>query len=377
MNKTAHPTTGGTAANTARPILAIDNATKRYGSVVALDDVSLSVAEGEFVTLLGPSGSGKTTLLKIIAGAIHPTSGRLVLRGRDITREPSRLRGIGLVFQNFALMPHLSVFENIAFPLRIRKVAKSEIRRRVTEALEAVRLPAIAERKPRELSGGQQQRVAIARCLVYRPPIILMDEPLGALDRKLREQMQYEIKQLHETLGLTMIYVTHDQEEALTMSDRICLMDGGRICEGGAPSDIYVAPKTAFAAEFFGAINVFSGRLGGAISGSAVTVHTPDLGAIRAQRRKGIADGDTGVQWIIRPERIRVLGAQESDDNVIDAVVGDRILSGGLTRLIVHAGDTSLTVAQLTGASAWVAKGDRVRIGWPAAATVLLSGDVK
>lgn len=353
-------------------VFRVEEVSKRYGEVVALDRVSLSVAPGEFVTLLGPSGSGKTTLLKIIAGAIYPTTGCLLLRGKDITREPSRTRGIGMVFQNFALMPHMSVFDNIAFPLQVRKVPKAEIEKRVTEALELVQLPSVADRKPRELSGGQQQRVAIARCVVYRPPIILMDEPLGALDKKLREQMQYEIKQLHERLGLTMIYVTHDQEEALTMSDRICLMNGGRICEAGAPAEIYAAPQTAFTADFFGAINVFTGKLRDGGNGECV-IHTVGIGMVRIVGPH--VEGGETVKWMVRPERIRVLGQNETEANVFDAVVVDKILSGSLTRLVARTGSVTLTIARLTGAALPVEKGEHVKIGWPQDATILLRHD--
>ena len=369
-----NPTASEAASDPAGPVFEIDDVSKRYSSVTALDRVSLSVRPGEFVTLLGPSGSGKTTLLKIIAGATRPTSGRLLLGGRDITHEPPGTRGIGMVFQNFALMPHMSVFENIAFPLHIRKVPKDEIRKRVTEALELIQLPAVMDRKPRELSGGQQQRVAIARCLVYRPPIILMDEPLGALDKKLREQMQYEIKRLHDDLGLTIIFVTHDQEEALTMSDRICLMDGGRICEMGAPADIYSAPKTAFAADFFGAINVFPGRRSAGQDGDDI-IRNDDLGAIRIAGSLAPFKDSAGLHWMVRPERIRLLEERQTEDNAFDAIVVDRILFGGLTRLIVRVGSATLTLAQLTGSSAFVGKGDRIRIGWPADATVPLTSD--
>lgn len=351
-------------------LLQIDNVSKFYGGVTALERVSLSIQPGEFVTLLGPSGSGKTTLLKIIAGATRPTSGRLLLGDRDITHAPPGQRGIGMVFQNFALMPHASVFDNIAFPLHIRKVSKDEIKRRVTEALELIQLPAIADRKPRELSGGQQQRVAIARCLVYRPPIILMDEPLGALDKQLRLQMQYEIKQLHERLGLTIVFVTHDQEEALTMSDRICLMGGGRIREMGAPSEIYSAPKTAFAADFFGAINVFPGQWFVDQNGENV-IRTDDLGVIRTAGSPSMDGAE--MKWMVRPERIRPIEERGAEANSFEAVVTDRILFGGLTRLIVRVGSVTLTVAQLTGTSAVAGKGDRIRIGWPADATVPLA----
>ena len=229
---------------------------KRYGPVVALNAVDLTVRKGEFLTLLGPSGSGKTTLLNVIAGTVAPTTGRLWIGGRDVTDLPSSERRLGMVFQNYALFPHMTIFENVAFPLRVRKLPWTEIKRRVAEALVLVRLPDVGARKPRELSGGQQQRIAIARCLVYNPDLILMDEPLGALDKKLRDQMQLEIKRLHSNLGVTVLYVTHDQEEALVMSDRICLMNAGRIEQLGDPHELYFQPKSVFAADFLGDSNI-------------------------------------------------------------------------------------------------------------------------
>ena len=194
---------------------------KRYGDFVALAPTSLDVAKGEFLTLLGPSGSGKTTLLSLIAGLAHPDEGQILIDNADVTHSPAYDRDIGVVFQTYALFPHMTIEDNIAFPLKMRKLSDAEARRRTAEALETVRLPHVAKRYPRELSGGQQQRIALARCIVYRPAIILMDEPLGALDKKLRDQMQLEIKRIHRELGTTIVYVTHDQEEAMTMSDRI------------------------------------------------------------------------------------------------------------------------------------------------------------
>ena len=217
---------------------------KRYGDFVALAPTSLDVAKGEFLTLLGPSGSGKTTLLSLIAGLAHPDEGRILIDGTDVTHSPAYARDIGVVFQNYALFPHMTIEENIAFPLKMRKVSDAEARRRTAEALEMVHLPHVAKRYPRELSGGQQQRIALARCIVYRPSIILMDEPLGALDKKLRDQMQLEIKRIHRELGTTIVYVTHDQEEAMTMSDRICLMNAGAIEQLGTPQDLYFRPRS-------------------------------------------------------------------------------------------------------------------------------------
>jgi putative spermidine/putrescine transport system ATP-binding protein len=236
--------------------LQIRGVRKTYGPVVALDETDLDLAEGEFLTLLGPSGSGKTTLLMTVAGLTEPDRGEIWIDGKLATYLPVHRRDIGMVFQNYALFPHLTVFENIAFPLRMRRAPEADVKRDVAAALDTVRLGGMAGRFPRELSGGQQQRVALARCFVYRPSIILMDEPLGALDKKLRDEMQLEIKQLHSAIGITVLYVTHDQEEALAMSDRICLMNRGGIEQVGTADDLYFRPQSLFAAQFLGDSNV-------------------------------------------------------------------------------------------------------------------------
>src|SRR5580765_8070366 len=241
--------------------LKISGLSKRYGDFVALAPTELEVAQGEFLTLLGPSGSGKTTLLSLIAGLATPDGGQLLINGQDVTYGAPYERDIGMVFQNYALFPHMTVAENIAFPLKMRKIDAATAKKRALEALELVRLPQVAQRYPKELSGGQQQRIALARCLVYKPSIVLMDEPLGALDKKLRDQMQLEIKRIHRELGTTIVYVTHDQEEAMTMSDRICLMNHGRIEQLGTPSDLYFRPRTLFVAEFLGESNLLEGTV--------------------------------------------------------------------------------------------------------------------
>ncbi len=224
--------------------------TKRYGAEAVVKDLSLAVAAGEFLTLLGPSGSGKTTTLSMIAGFVLPDEGRVLIAGRDATRAPPRDRGLGMVFQNYAIFPHLDVFGNVAFPLSVRGVPKPEIARRVDEALAMVKLTGFERRYGRQLSGGQQQRVALARAIVAQPPVVLMDEPLGALDKNLRYHMQVEIKEISRRLGMTVVYVTHDQEEALTMSDRIAIMDAGRFVQMGRPRGVYVRPDTEFVARF-------------------------------------------------------------------------------------------------------------------------------
>ena len=224
--------------------LRVEGVSKRYGSVVALEPTSLTVAAGEFLTLLGPSGSGKTTLLSLIAGLAELDSGRILLDGHDISRAPAHQRGLGMVFQNYALFPHMSVAENVAFGLQARRLAAADVQQKVQQALAMVRLEALAHRVPRELSGGQQQRVALARALAYQPAIVLMDEPLGALDRNLREEMKFEIARLHRELGTSVVYVTHDQEEALVLSNRICLMNQARVEQVATPQTLYFEPDT-------------------------------------------------------------------------------------------------------------------------------------
>lgn len=234
---------------------------KRYKDMLALSPTDLKVEEGEFLTLLGPSGSGKTTLLQVIAGLVQPTEGKLLINGVDATNSAAGDRGIGMVFQSYALFPHMTVWENVAYPLRMRKTSSSAMAKAVEETLQMVKMEAYAHRFPRELSGGQQQRIALARCFVYKPSVILLDEPLGALDKKLREHMQFEIKSLHKNSGATFIYVTHDQEEALTLSDRVCLMNQSRIEQIGTPQQMYDYPASRFVADFIGYSNLLEGTL--------------------------------------------------------------------------------------------------------------------
>src|SRR4051794_1782898 len=233
----------------------LEGVSKHYGTVAAADNVDLAVAQGEFVTILGPSGSGKTTLLSLIAGLNRPTSGRIFIGGRDVTDAPAQQRNIGLVFQSYALFPHMTVLENVLFPLGVRKIDRAAARRQALEALKLVRLEGLEDRRPTQLSGGQQQRVALARAVVFKPDILLLDEPLGALDRKLREELQVELKQLQRTLGVTTILVTHDQEEALSLSDRIMVLDQGRTQQVAAPAEAYLKPANRFVAEFLGIAN--------------------------------------------------------------------------------------------------------------------------
>lgn len=312
--------------------------TKRFGSVVAVDGINLEVRAGEFLSLLGPSGSGKTTLLMMMAGFETPTSGSIAVGGRDITHVAPNQRAIGMVFQRYALFPHMTVAQNVAFPLRMRGVLKKEIGPRVERALALVRLQHYDARMPSQLSGGQQQRVAVARALVVEPPVLLMDEPLGALDKKLREEVQIEIKKLHERLGITILYVTHDQEEALTMSDRIALMDKGKLQQVGSPTALYRAPNSGFVADFIGKMNFLNGYVQ-AIEGARLYVLVAGhiLGIPRSQLAPGTALV-TGQPILIaaRPESIAIT---ETSAGSISGEIETSVFLGSQRKLIVRTDD--------------------------------------
>jgi putative spermidine/putrescine transport system ATP-binding protein len=343
--------------------LRIEGVRKAYGSVVALQATSLDVRDGEFVTLLGPSGSGKTTLLHAVAGLTEPDEGRVLIDDVDVTYLAPNRRDLGMVFQNYALFPHLSVFENIAFPLRMRRCPRSELDQRVRDALKLVQLEHTATRLPRELSGGQQQRVALARCVVYRPSIVLMDEPLGALDKKLREQMQAEIRRIHRELGVTVLYVTHDQEEAMTLSDRICLMRGGRIEQAGSPRDLYVEPRSTYAADFLGESNLLLGTLE-SVDRVALRGAGPPLSVLCTPNSK-VASG-SAVRCFVRPEAIRLLTNGSIADNTFEATIDEIVLAGGVTRytLALPSGVVARATLLTSSATAAHCVGESVRIGF-------------
>ncbi|MDA9499354.1 ABC transporter ATP-binding protein [Bradyrhizobium sp. CCBAU 11357] len=344
---------------------------KRYGDFVALAPTSLDVAKGEFLTLLGPSGSGKTTLLSLIAGLAHPDEGQILIDDTDVTRSPAYARDIGVVFQNYALFPHMTIEDNIAFPLKMRKVSDAEARRRTAEALETVRLPHVAKRYPRELSGGQQQRIALARCIVYRPAIILMDEPLGALDKKLRDQMQLEIKRIHRELGTTIVYVTHDQEEAMTMSDRICLMNAGAIEQLGTPQDLYFRPRSVFVADFLGESNLLSATVRGVDGEGLDIVLTEQLAASRAVGNGSRFVAGEPVKVMVRPQNLVV-----GEGGQLSGRLTDVMISGSLTRLYIapETADLPQLVAAhptRSGAAPYEI-GQRLSLGWHAADAVVI-----
>ena len=360
--------------NGTKPMMRLEGVSKHYGSVVAVEHVDLEIHEGEFLTLLGPSGSGKTTILSLCAGMVEPSSGTVWLREQNATHIPPNKRGLGMVFQNYALMPHMTVFENIAFPLRVRKKPKEEIRRKVDKALGIVQLPQLGNRKPRELSGGQQQRVALARSLVYDPAIILMDEPLGALDKNLREQMQLEIKRLHKELNITILYVTHDQEEALSMSDRIVLMRKGRIEQQGPPGDLYFRPKSLFAANFLGDSNIFRVRV--VEVGEVTLLQLDDTNYFRVTGSYSGKIGDD-VCLLVRPEHVHFTeGNQVTEShNLIGGIVLDTIFIAGVAKTYVRLRNESiLVVKDFTSNNAVVRlPGSEVHVTWhPSDSRVLM-----
>jgi putative spermidine/putrescine transport system ATP-binding protein len=317
------------------PFLEFDGLRKVYGGVVAADRVDLSIAEGEFMTFLGPSGSGKSTTLYILAGLQDPTEGDVRLRGRSILATPPQQRGLGMVFQRYTLFPHLGVAENVAFPLKVRRVGKAEIAERVARALDLVRLRGFEDRRPAQLSGGQQQRVALARALVYAPPVLLMDEPLSALDKKLREEIQYEIRRIHQKTGVTILYVTHDQEEALRLSDRIAVFNTGRIEQVGTGRELYDNPATRFVADFIGESTFLSGRILRAGLGFADVGFADGTAAIRLRFHGTGATGEA-AEVMLRPERIGLAEAAPEGVTGLTVTIEDFVFLGTGTAVRVR-----------------------------------------
>ncbi len=313
-----------------RSLVTLAGVSKAYGRTVAVNNVSLEVGEGEFVTLLGPSGSGKTTTLMLIAGFERPTGGEILVRGESVVARPPEKRDIGMVFQSYALFPHMTVFENVAFPLRTRRLAGPEVAKRVDEALAAVRMSGLDARYPRQLSGGQQQRIALARALVYRPSLLLMDEPLGALDKKLREEMQSEIKTLQRELGITTLYVTHDQQEALALSDRIAIMNGGDVIQVGSPLVLYERPATDFVAGFLGDVNLVEGIAAEAARG-LLRVQIADGPEVVTHGGPPLAPGKR-VRLTIRPERLELGTTEQAGPNAWRGRIREVVFHGELVR---------------------------------------------
>jgi spermidine/putrescine transport system ATP-binding protein len=327
------------------PTVTLDHVVKTFGDVVAVHDADFAIERGEFFSLLGPSGCGKTTTLRMIAGFEQPTAGRILLEGEDVSRIPPYRRNVNTVFQHYALFPHLTVYDNVAFGPRSRRLDAKEVDRRVRQLLDVIRLGDLAHRKPAQLSGGQQQRVALARALVNYPVALLLDEPLGALDLKLRQAMQLELKRIQREVGITFVYVTHDQEEALTMSDRIAVMNEGRVEQVGAPKDIYDAPDTVFVANFIGVANL------PAVEVASITTGTPVVTIAKctmpvASAPTTMHPGDSAI-LMVRPERVRISTARPTEAPSIPVTVGDVIFQGPVLRVGLRAGDGTEFVAHV------------------------------
>ncbi len=361
-----------------KPFVQLIGVSKSYGATQAVNDVSLDIYEGEFFALLGPSGCGKTTLLRMLAGFEAPSAGAILLDGENIIAVPPYLRPVNMMFQSYALFPHLSVEGNVAFGLKQERLGRDEIRRRVYEVLDLVQLNGYGKRKPEQLSGGQRQRVALARCLVKQPKILLLDEPLGALDKKLREQTQFELMNIQEKLGITFVVVTHDQEEAMTVASRIAVMDHGRIAQVATPAEIYEAPNSRYVAEFIGDVNLFEGRVA-AVNAEHLEIGTADFPAL-IRCRKTIAVMSNSRVWIaLRPEKLNISRDPPDDPavNCLSGVVWDIAylgnsfvyhirLDNGRTITSLHANKARTLEHQIT----WE---DRVYLTWRESSAVLLT----
>ncbi len=357
---------------TDEPFIHIDHVSKRFGGTAAVDDADLSVGRGEFFSLLGPSGCGKTTLLRMIAGFEFPTEGEIYIEGARITDTPPHLRPSNMVFQSYAIFPHLNVFDNIAYGLRKARLKRSELKRRVEEALAMIKLAGFGSRRGDELSGGQRQRVALARALVRRPKVLLLDEPLGALDKRLREAMQIELRQLQKSVGITFVFVTHDQEEALSMSDRIAVMSGGRILQVASPRELYEAPNCREVADFIGEINFFDGVVKGR-EGDAAVVDAGPIGTLRVATQ---AAAGTKLLLAVRPEKIALSaeGGIVAGTVAAAAYLGERshyniAVAGRREPVSVAARNTEKSVTR------GHAQGDKVYLNWAADAVVVLPCD--
>ena len=353
--------------------LHLEDLTKKYGSVVAVERANMVVQSGEFITFLGPSGSGKTTTLSMVAGFTTPSEGDIRLDGNSTVTTPVHKRNIGMVFQNYALFPHLSIAENIAFPLKMRGVAKAQIADKVEAAMAQVRLKGFGDRKPKQLSGGQQQRVALARAMVFEPNLILLDEPLGALDARLREEIKIELKQLHHRIGATILFVTHDQEEALTLSDRIAVFNEGKIVQMGSPDELYDSPKDPFVADFIGEANQLDGRIVH-LNGDRTLLDVNGTKII-GQLRDGFEKPETAASYTLRYERIAIGEAAASRENAFEAEVEEFLYSGGTTKILFRLNPETTIAARVPQhlLTRKVTAGERIRIGWNASDMLLIA----
>jgi spermidine/putrescine transport system ATP-binding protein len=344
---------------------------KRFGDITAVAGINLSMPPGEFFSLLGPSGCGKTTTLRLIAGFERPDEGQILLDGIDVAQTPPHKRNVNTVFQNYALFPHLSVADNVGFGLRYQDVSKQDAKRKIGEALELVRLQGFERRRPSQLSGGQQQRVALARALILNPAVLLLDEPLGALDAKLRKALQIELKALQEEIGITFIYVTHDQEEALTMSDRLAVMSNGRVEQIGSPSDVYEEPTTAYVADFLGVSNLMDAEAGGMNAQGRGRIR---LGEFELAAGQGDVDARGAVKIVIRPERVRLEETGADGENRVPGMVERVVYVGSIMQVIVHLapGQTLQAWVQNQGEGLPYGQGHPVSVHLPADALRML-----
>jgi putative spermidine/putrescine transport system ATP-binding protein len=345
------------AGHMTAPFISFQNVSKQYGTLTVVDDLNLDIAKGEFVSLLGPSGSGKTTILMMLAGFEATSTGSVFVDGKRIDQLPPHRRNMGVVFQNYALFPHRTVRENVGFPLRMRGMARAEIQSRVNRALDMVQLSTMADRKPGQLSGGQQQRVALARALVFEPEVVLMDEPLGALDKQLREQMQLDIRELHHRLGLTIVFVTHDQGEALTMSDRIAVFNKGRIEHIGTPTEIYDHPRTPFVAQFIGETNLINGETTSQAGRSVFRTPSGIVLPLEAARFQADLPPRTVS---VRPERVRI-AQTESTGPAFEATIGDIVYHGDHLRVLLKVGEEQI-VARSERSNSGLTVGQSVQV---------------
>ena len=359
------------------PDLECTHLTRRFGETLAVDDVSFSVPAGSFFSILGPSGCGKTTIMRMIAGFLEPTSGDIAIKGRSVLDVPPNKRPVNMVFQHLALFPMMNIEANIGYGLRRAGLSKAEIARKVDEVLDRIGLPGIGKRKVDELSGGQKQRVAIARCMVLEPDVLLLDEPLGALDLKLREHMKVELKALQAAFDTTFVYITHDQSEALVMSDQIAVMNAGRFEQVGTGQDLYYRPDTPFVAGFIGESNRWKGRID-RVEGEALQMRTDSGLAMRATAAGPLAAGDT-AEIFVRPESIRLAASAEAlsgFDNQLQGKVKSILFNGAASRVLVQddAGETLEVTLPQSGEFAALKRGDAVHIGWGAAQATCFKG---
>ncbi len=353
--------------------LSCSNLTKKFDSFTAVDDLSFTVEKGRFFSILGPSGCGKTTLLRMLAGFEHPTSGSITIKGQEMSNVPPNLRPVNMVFQHLALFPTMTVAQNIAYGLKRRGVNRADREKKVLEVLARVGLPDSGEKAISQLSGGQKQRIAIARCLVLEPEVLLLDEPLGALDLKLREHMKVELKQLQQEFGTTFVYITHDQSEALVMSDKVAVMNHGRFEQVGSPQELYRAPKTAFTARFVGDTNAFEGTVQ-SVEGDRAEIALAN-GLVVAARTESTVDLGKSVEVFIRPENIMLGEAAQSRENTMEAIVLQELFDGANSKVLVNCSGQQVQVHHSVSQASGLTPGNKLSLSWDWQHTLCLPKD--